>query len=91
MSYPYQYEDTLVRQDSSSFKCRFIPFRGSGLKKVKDGVEVDVKFTIAIPTGSPYLMIGEVISGIDPSGEYIVFEDTIASFHRGKYHSVAQV
>ena len=91
MQIPIQYPDRLVREDGSEVECRFVPYRGGGLKKVVDGVDVDVKFTIALPVDSPLLLIGELITGYDPSGEVIVWQDSIAAFHRGHFHCKAEV
>lgn len=86
-----QYPDIITRQDGSTLACRFTPERRVGLKKVKDSVEVDVRYVIALPVDAPMFFIGEIITGHDKSGEIIVWEDTISSFHRGQLHSVAYV
>lgn len=87
-----QYPDKLIREDGSELPCRFYPNnRSTGIRKEKDGAEVDVKFTIALPVNTPLLLIGEVVTGYDRSGEVIVWQDTIAIFHRGQLHCVAYV
>ncbi|QQT26824.1 hypothetical protein [Sphingobacterium spiritivorum] len=87
-----QYPDKLVREDGSQLSCRFYPNnRSAGLKKIKDGTEVDVKFTIALPFYSPTLLVDEVVTGYDQNGEAIVWQDSIAIFHRGQLHCVAYV
>lgn len=86
------YPDKLVREDGSEHECRFYPNnRSTGIKKVKDGSEVDAKFTIAMPVDSPMLLIDELITGYDRNGEVIVWQESIALFHRGQMHCVAYV
>lgn len=87
-----QYPDKLVREDGSEHECRFYPNnRSTGIKKVLDGAEVDVKFTIALADTTPVLLIGESITGYDRNGEVIVWQDTVALYHRGQLHCVAYV
>lgn len=91
MQIPIQYPDRLVREDGSDVQCRFVPNKGPGIIKDKDGAEVEVKYTIALPVDAPQLLIGEVVTGYDRSGEVIVWQDTIALFHRGQLHCKAYV
>ncbi len=87
-----QYPDKLVREDGSEHECRFYPNnRSTGIKKVLDGAEVDVKFTIALADTAPVLLIGEIVTGYDRNGEVIVWQDTVALYHRGQLHCVAYV
>jgi len=87
-----QYPDKLVRDDGSELACRFYPNnRSAGMKKVKDGVEVDLKFTIALPVDSPMFLVDEMITGYDRSGEVICWQETVAIFHRDQLHCVAYV
>lgn len=90
--YPDQYPDKLVREDGTEHNCRFYPNnRSTGIKKVVDGAEVDAKYTIALPESTPLLLIGESITGYDRNGEVIVWQDTVALYHRGLLHCVAYV
>lgn len=90
--YPDQYPDKLVRQDGSEISCRFYPgSRGSSVKKVVDGAEVDARFTVALPVDCPQLLADEVITGYDKSGEVVVWEASIILFHRGQLHCVTYV
>lgn len=87
-----QYPDKMVREDGTELPCRFYPnSRSRGLKKVKDGVEVDVQYTIAMPEDTPQLLIGEIVTAYDERGNAIVWQDSVAIFHHGKYHCVAYV
>lgn len=86
-----QYPDILIREDSTELPCRFVPAKGKGITKVKDGAEVGVSYTIAFPVDTPQLLIGEVVSGKDGLGEYIIYQDTVALFHRGQLHCIAYV
>lgn len=86
-----QYPDILIREDGTELACRFVPNKSQGITKVKDGADVQVKYTVAFPIDTPQLLIGEVVSGRDKSGEYIIYQDTIALFHRGQLHCKAYV
>lgn len=87
-----QYPDKLTREDGSEVNCRFYPNnRSAGLKKVKDGVEVDVKYSIVLPVDAPMFLVDEVINGYDRNGEVICWQETVAIFHRGQLHCVAYV
>lgn len=88
---PEQYPDTLEIEGGASIKCRFYPNRNAGIKKVVDGAEVDVKYTIALPVDAPLLLIGDKVTGRDRNGEVIVWEESVAIFHRGQLHCVAYV
>jgi len=86
-----QYPDLLIREDGTELPCRFVPNKSQGITKVKDGAEVQVNYTVAFPVDTSQLLTGEVIDGKDQSGEYIVYQDTIALFHRGQLHCKAYV
>ncbi|MCL7987732.1 hypothetical protein M8998_07260 [Sphingobacterium sp. lm-10] len=93
--FPDQYPDKLVRQGETieqALPCRFYPnSRSRGMKKVKDGNEVDVMYTISMPEETPNLSIGELVTGYDERGNVIVWNDTVALFHHGQFHCVAYV
>lgn len=95
MIFEGQYPDILVREGETKeqgLPCRFYPnSRSQGLKKVKDGVVVSVQHTIAMPENSPRLLIGELVTAYDERGEVIVWEDSVALFHHGRFHCVAYV
>jgi len=90
-----QYPDLLIREGdlpSQGLPCRFYPnSRSRGIKKVVDGVEVDVQYTIAMPEDTPVLRIGEIVSATDERGDYIIYNEPIALFHHGSLHCVAYV
>lgn len=91
MFIPDQYPDVLIREDGTESPCRFIPNRSSGIKKIKDGSEVDVRYTVAMPLDTPQLLIGDVVSGRYSNGEYLIYQDTIAFFRRGDLHCIAYI
>jgi len=89
MIFEGQYPDILVREGETKeqgLPCRFVPSKGTGLKKVKDGVEVDVSYVIAFPEDTPQLLIGELVTAYDERGNVIVWQEPIALFHHGSFH-----
>ena len=89
-----QYPDILLREGdlpSNGIPCRFIPNKGRGVVKIVDGAEVETSYTIALPQDAPQLLIGELVSARDASGEYIVYDQPIALFHRGQFHCKAYI
>lgn len=89
-----QYPDILIREGdlpSQGLPCRLIPERGGKVIRTKDGADVVASYTIAFPVDTPMLLIDEVIDGLDVSGEYIVYKETIKMFHRGQFHCKAYV
>lgn len=90
--YPDQYPDKLMREDGSEVACRFYPgSRGDTIKKVVDGAQVDVQYTIVMPEDTPVMLIGEIVSGYDERGDSIVWNAEIVLFHHGQLHCKAYV
>lgn len=94
MIFDGQYPDILVREGETKdqgLPCRFVPSKGTGLKKVKDGIEVDVSYVIAFPEDTPQLLIGELVTAYDERDNVIVWQDSIALFHHGRFHCKAYI
>lgn len=85
-----QYPDTLTYQ-GGTLKCRFVPSRENRTYKKQDGTEVLASYNIAFPLETPPLLLGTVISGVDRSGTYIVYEQELLRFHQGQLHNVGAV
>lgn len=87
-----QYPDKLVRENGDEIPCRFNPgSNGKGIKKMVDGVQIDVAYTIALSVDAPQILQQELVSGFDMSGEVIIENMPVALFHRGQLHCIAYI
>lgn len=85
-----QYPDTLIREDGTELPCRFVPRNsGSGLRKMVDGKEIEVNYTVAMPVDSPTLLFQEEVTGVDKTGFTMAYKVPVVLFHRGEFHCVA--